>query len=623
VGRFRSKIQYSIDGLMSRGPVALLLPLGIIVLAVLIVITIAVVLSGAMDSRSLNVIDTIWTVFGYMYVPVAVTPEEGGWSLRLLLFAASLTGIVVLSTLISLITTGFSSAIANLRKGKSTVEETGHTLIVGWNDQIYGIVQELMLANANVAHARIVILAAEDKVEMEDRLRARIKPVGSTKIVCRSGSPIDLTDLSIVRPALAKSIIVLAPDDTKHPDSLVIKTLLALEHLDDGTGRAPVVATMSDVENIAVASIIGGNRVRLIPNERVISQIITQTCRQAGLSRVYSELLDYEGDEIYVAPIAEAVGQQFNTVARSMRTCTLLGIRDAKGSIILNPPGERVITADDLLVVLAEDDDRVTMGNGDAATINIDAILPAAAAASRTESILILGWSERGREVVQELNRYVQHGSVVHVVHHEDISSEIDEMRRQCTAIGISVTLGDPTTRKVLDSLDASRFDSIVVLADRTLGGIQEADARTLMCVIHLRDIIGASGTSVNIVTEMLDDRNRALASVSSDHDFIVSNKITSLLLTQIAENPDLASVFAELFDADGTEIYLKPIAEYVRTGMRVNFATVTEAAARRHEIAIGHRCTTNGTTDIEVNVEKSSSRIYAPTDSIIVIANG
>ena len=49
----------------------------------------------------------------------------------------------------------------------------------------------------------------------------------------------------------------------------------------------------------------------------------------------------------------------------------------------------------------------------------------------------------------------------------------------------------------------------------------------------------------------MIDERNRQLAEVTRVDDVIVSDKIISLMLTQISENRELAQVFDELFAAE------------------------------------------------------------------------
>ena len=115
----------------------------------------------------------------------------------------------------------------HLRKGRSLVLENNHTVILGWSPQIFTILTELMIANENQKNARVVVMADKDKVEMEDEIRERVEVQGSTRMICRSGNPIDLNDLEIVSPHTAKSIIILPPEE-QDPDIVVIKTVLAI-----------------------------------------------------------------------------------------------------------------------------------------------------------------------------------------------------------------------------------------------------------------------------------------------------------------------------------------------------------------------------------------------------------
>ena len=120
--------------------------------------------------------------------------------------------------------------------------------------------------------------------------------------------------------------------------------------------------------------------------------------------------------------------------------------------------------------------------------------------------------------------------------------------------------------------------------------------------------------------------RNRALAEVTRADDFIVSDRLISLLLTQVSENKALSAVFADLFDAEGSEIYLQPAADYVATGRAVDFYTVVEAARRRGEVAIGYRLRAQANDPLHdygvvVNPRKSEEVTFGAGDRIIVVA--
>ena len=88
------------------------------------------------------------------------------------------------------------------------VIEAGHTVILGWSPQVFTIVSESALANRQRREDRletghnvcVAILADKDKVEMEEEIRTKVPDTLGTRVVCRSGSPLDLDDLQIVSP---------------------------------------------------------------------------------------------------------------------------------------------------------------------------------------------------------------------------------------------------------------------------------------------------------------------------------------------------------------------------------------------------------------------------------------
>jgi hypothetical protein len=156
----------------------------------------------------------------------------------------------------------------------------------------------------------------------------------------------------------------------------------------------------------------------------------------------------------------------------------------------------------------------------------------------------------------------------------------------------------------------------------------QRADAKTLVTLLHLREIAEAVGTRFSIVSEMLDIRNRNLAEVTRADDFIVSDRLVSLLMSQVSQNKELNGVFSDIFDADGSEIYLKPLGDYVQVGRPVNFATLVESAKRRGETAIGYRVRADANDPaksygVVMNPDKRVQVAFAEPDKAIVLSEG
>ncbi len=102
--------------------------------------------------------------------------------------------------------------------------------------------------------------------------------------------------------------------------------------------------------------------------------------------------------------------------------------------------------------------------------------------------------------------------------------------------------------------------------------------------------------------------------------DFVVSNRLVSLMLTQMSENESLLPIFTEILDEEGAEIYMRPVEEYVKTAAPVNFYTIAAAAAARGECAFGYL--KRGETGVTLNPSKSAQVQFAPGDSVVVMAH-
>ena len=189
---------------------------------------------------------------------------------------------------------------------------------------------------------------------------------------------------------------------------------------------------------------------------------------------------------------------------------------------------------------------------------------------------------------------------------------QLEELEASLQNHSVKFIRADTTSRRVLDRLDVPSFDHIVVLCYADSLDAQRADSRTIITLLHLRDMEERAGLDFSIVSEMLDLRNRALAEVTNADDFIVSARLVSLLMAQVAENAALNAVFADLFDQAGSEIYLRRATDYVADGVEVSFGTVVASARRRGEVAIGYRTVTprNGSGaghGVSINPAKSA----------------
>lgn len=627
----REKFRYHFENTMSRGPVAVIQWLAIVSIVSVVVLGAIILAFGITGSTEPNAeplgfVEGSWKSLMATLDPGTMGGDEG-WEFRIVRFVATLIGIFLISILIGSISSGIDQKIEELKRGRSRVLDGNHTLILGWSEKIFTIIKEIVEANSNQKRPCIVILSDKDKVEAEEEIKSRVGDFRNTKIVVRSGSTLESSAAEMVNINEARSIIVLSPE-VDNPDTFVIKTVLGITN---GRHRHAepyhIVAEIRDERNLEAAELVGNGEAVYVLSEDLISRVIAQTCRQSGLSVVYSDLLEFAGDEIYFEALpGSLIGKTYRDALFAYEDSAIIGIYTADGEVLINPPGDRALLNGDSVIAISEDDDTVIPNGRADVRIDSDVFNHSQYTSLKAENTLVLGWNDKGSRILAELDNYVREGSQVLVVADDVTAGEqVAALQTRLKFQQIAFRRGDISEKQTLLSIDTEKFDHIIVLSNRDID-IQESDAKTLISLLHLRSIGESKGREYSIVTEMLDMRNRELGVVAKADDFVVSDNLISLMLSQLSENRELKKVYDVLFQAEGSEIYLKPVRRYVKPGVETDFYTIVASAAELGESAIGYRVTAESHESerqfgVRLNPNKSDKVTFAENDFIIVLS--
>ncbi|MEP9376137.1 hypothetical protein ABLE91_05440 [Aquabacter sp. CN5-332] len=625
---WQQRLKYEFDKTMAAGPIALIGWLGLISLITIVVAGLFLAAAGIApdDAEPLDFVEATWEAL-MRTLDAGTMGADSGWAYRIVMLLVTLAGIFVVSALIGVLSSGMEAKLDDLRKGRSQVLEKDHTVILNWSPSIFDVISELVVANESRRRPRIVIMAHRDKVEMEDEIADKVAELHNTRIICRSGDPTDLYDLSLVNPQTSRSVVILSPEGDD-PDSQVIKTVLALVNAPDRREASyQIAAEIRDMKNAELAQVVGGDELQLVLADDLIARIMVQSSRQSGLSAVYTELLDFDGCEIYATEQPDLVGRPFGEILMAFGACVPIGIAASSRLVELNPDMNRPLRAGEKLVLIAEDDDKIAITRP-GAPVNGSALRKPAPRSRAPERTLMLGWNRRAPIIASELSHYVPPGSQLTIIADVgDLSEKVGSIAHGPN-LAIEFAEIDTSHRASLERLDITSYDHVLVLGYTEDLAAQPADTKTLVTLLHLRKISEATGKHISVVSEMIDVRNRELAEVSRADDFVVSNKLVSLMLTQAAENEYMSAIFEDLLDEQGSEICLHPASDYIALGKPVNFATVTESARRAGHIALGYRRQRAGEASarrlggVIINPDKAASVVFEENDRIVVLAH-
>lgn len=622
-----NRLRYYFDYLFSLGPGVLIAALALFTVALSVITALILVVSRLSPGGEppFDLIEGLWFTFLGNLGEGSVAGRESVWTFRFITLGLTLASIFIVSNLIGIISNAITQKIENLRRGKSSVIESDHIVVLGWSEQVFTIIPQLMNAQNGKKSGKIVLLGDQDKVEMEDQIRNRIGAEALRKVVCRSGSPIELSDLELTNLNEASGILILTPEGD-NPDAEVVKTVLAItKNQKRKIHPYKIIATLKEKQNRELAKIVGEGEVEWIFSGQVIARLLAQSCNQPGLSVVYSELIDFTGDEIYFIEDSDLIGRTYREALSTFQKGLVIGLQKSM-NVTLNPAMDSVIRPGDQIVVIASDEGGVKRGERSA--IRNEWIVADKSTLRGSESVLVLGWSERGNELLWELNHYFPAKSKVCIVTDKfDLRRELEEIEADLKNLKLSFERKSILDRNELEMLKLQKYDHVILLSndDHTLS-IQQIDSNTLFTLLHVRNIAEKTQAKLSIATEIIDSRNSRLAEVAKADDFIVSDRLISLMMAQIVADRRRNAVYEDLFNPQGSEIYLKPACQYVKTGVGVNFYTILESTARKGETAIGYRLSSlaedaQRSFGVVINPDKREEVVFTENDKIIVLA--
>lgn len=605
---WQERFQYKFDNFMSKGGFSVFLALVSAFFGTFVLMTGLRYLSEWVFPNQNLESDLLWDVFVQL-IGLRDTGDEANFATKTVGVLTIFTGLILFSSLVAFITQEFESRLTLLKKGKSIVVEKNHTLILGFNDRIVDIITELVIANESESDAVIVILSEQDKEKMDDFLRYKLGDLKTTRVVTRNGSFTNLKNLSKVGVKVAKSVVVLndakgsdSQDFKKLSDARVVKAILATVAANDEKKSTlpPIVAEIHSEQYRILAKSIAPEAVTTLNEADILGRILVQTSRSGGLATVYLNLVGFAGNEIYFyRPKNGWQNLSFAELHFHFFQSIPIGVRDRNGNVIIRPDQNYKLADEEEVIILAEDDSKIKFHKEPIVTPQVLGYVDFRKTSVRkTERHLIIGWNSKTPICLQEYAKYVVEGSEINLVTNKltsEIEAKFEEIRQAYPQVLMQIWKINVEVVEELKILNLYQYNSISILASKGKNS-EEIDAKTLTILLEIRQIFQEytkeTGNSVTteLVVELADSEETDLVMKAGVQDFLLSNQFVSKILAQASQEPDVMFVYRNLFSAEGSEMYIKPIELFFppeKLG-KLSFADCVFASQSRDEICLG-----------------------------------
>ncbi len=638
----KEKLHYRFENFMAKGGISIFISLIILFILCFVVAGLlrGIILLFFPDSGMGTALDHMWTIFLEMTDPGSMSADdESPGRFKFAAVITGLLGVVIFSMLIAFITTQLDAVIETFKKGQSKVLEKNQTLILGWSDRVVDIIKELTIANESEEDAVVVVLAEKPKVEMDDIILEALPDTKTTRVITRRGSPTSLTALRRVAAKEAKSAIILSrakendPEELKrNSDARVLKSILALISCQGGKNKMSIVADLLYESNRQLLQTFESNKINAIDSSDILAKILVQTSRTTGLAMVYNEILSFSGCELYYQE-GRWEGMKFSQLAFHLEDGVPLGIKKKDGSLILRPSKETIMEKEDDLLLIAEDDSSITFSKEPVITPK-ELPFEYRKQKKQVERELILGWHSMTRNIIREYTEYLVEGATVDLMiskPSEKIINEIVSIQEENPSLTINPLDMDPMSMEDLKRIDPFSYDNIIILSQsERRGSPEQVDSETLFILLLLRKILAESGIEnkkTTLITQVMNSENQELITQTNVDDFLISNKIVTMIFAQLSEEAEIRKVYDNIFSESGSEIYLKPAQLYFeKLPVTVRFADLLALASKRDEVCLGIRLGEHAylpDKNFGITLDPKKDMVYTldDDDSLVVLA--
>ncbi|XP_022778595.1 probable ion channel CASTOR [Stylophora pistillata] len=594
---------------------------GWLTLAVLFVVSAVslVIASLGIAEEGETLAQTIWKMLNRTLDPGNMADDEGTALLLALTLGVSLFGIVIFSTLIGIIDTALGERIDVLRRGRTKVQETDHTVIIGWSSKIIAILRELVEHHEDNWHkSSVVIFANKDRTEMEETIESEVEGLKKIKYVCRRGQVGDPRIFEITNIQEAKNIIVL--NDEKNGDINVVKHVLNLRKYKKDDLLTKTIIEINDKGLVPLVKNISENKSVVLSTQNFLTKLIAQTIEQSGLSLIYNEIFSFSGNKFYIVDRFDKklLGQSYHQMQHEFPHACIVGFVK-NGEVNLNPAGETLLEEGDKIILLAESKDQAKRLEHEL-KIDEKSIVSKEEPVESISNVLILGLNPRVQHIIRGLSKKYKKKLNVTILS----KNEMGPRDRAALEEYADLTYDDlsPAVRGNLENIKFESFDKVMILKD---DDAEDRDTEVIITLLNVRDLMSRLKKKPSITTEINNVSNKSLLDVASYEDFVISNQFISKMIAQIITHRSKEHIIRQITDINHTNISLLPVGNYIKKGQAYTFATLVESAARKGHTALGvqiaeERFDTQKNHGVHLNPDKSIETPFHTDDKAIVL---
>ena len=510
---------------------------------------------------------SILTIFG----PDSLyTIQNESYTIKIISLILTTTGIIIFNgILIAIVVSKIQQILDSIKEGRGKVFENNHFIILGWNNLVQYIFNELEIYCQTEKEKVKVVVLTENQLEDIRELSKRYRLLD---VILRSGEPYKSSTLMELAIEKARIILIFCDNSIEGGDlnyihdSFIIKSYVTIHSIFKGKKMPSIIANFMDYNNSKYIKYFKDKETMFFNDNYFSAKFLSLLCLNPTFYHIFQELLSYEGNEFHFYTNKKLVGKKFGEVILVYNNSIPIGvIRDKKAIMI--PDSDFIIGENDKIITLAENYKSIDINYPykieSNSMINVKEILDI----NNLKKVAIIGVNNRLPFVIEEFSKIDTNIDIFSIMEEDEfnewfnINCEgiISEEDRKLIKYNQCIF---NLEEDIIDKIKLKDYDKIIILADEE--GFKESDSTkidsdTLFKLLKIININKNVFPDVNVklISEIVDPESEDVINKipSSSFNYVIGTLVISKILNMALINNEIIEVFNQLIQKGGVDI--------------------------------------------------------------------
>lgn len=439
-----------------------------------------------------------------------------------------LTGLIIASFVISILSSALENFILEIKKGSLPFKHSNHIVFFNVNEKIFHILSELNEKFIDLDKIQEVIIILKTPEEVEEFLNnINFNEYPYLSIFVKYGNHLENETFDKFNLKNSKSITLLKTEEDFEADNELLKIYAALLESDIDFNRVNLVIEGNSTFNIdeiynKLKKVKNFYNISYIDTKKFLAKLLTRTMIDVTYYKIYEEIFSFDGYELYIKTAKELKLNNitYKDAYLKFKDAILIGLKQ-NNKIILNEP-TTIINSDDEVILIAQNEKNIYISENKISVSPINIPQPSEMVYKK---VCMLGDNLKIDNILEFLDEKGK----------KDFKNfKFDSFEKYLD-------------KNFIQHLKDDNFESII---------INLTEEETIRYILYIMTLFNKNDEFVkNTISIVTNPENaKIIEKITGNNNIILSQRLSAKFISQLIFETELIDIIYELVSVEGSE---------------------------------------------------------------------